>query len=209
MIRYQPIPIKAKIKPFSVMMSFKSTLACLILLLAAGAAYFSQSGSSTSSPAQADMPAHRAAAPHQEISSNHESKTATRITPAALDLSVTSEDPAQQAACTEVEWAAHKRLESLDELLKLTKVQKERIFPILVRGVTGYSPAMKAGGQPIGDASQSTEDAICAQIDPARQAIYQEMLIDDADWWSSAATQLETALEEPADQPISLPSPVQ
>lgn len=188
----------------------KSIFACLVLLVAAGLALVGRGKSPSTAAQHAASDRSMSATRIAEISTTRNgSKTVVRVAPTALDLTVRSDDAGQQAVCAKVESDARSELQELDERLKLTKTQQQRIFPILARRSAAFSPAMKAGGQSAVATNQSAEDAISSELDPARQGIYQEMLLDDAAWWSEALTRLESSQDEAAAPLLSQPSPAQ
>lgn len=97
--------------------------------------------------------------------------------------------------------AATRRVEKLDQELKLSYSQHHRILEQVMafsapEGVTLRIGDRAVDGAELRPQAQSLEDAIADALDPERARLYQQSLMDHAAWWEHAIEQMESSAAE-------------
>jgi hypothetical protein len=110
-------------------------------------------------------------------------------------------DPAHDLDVKQWKSAAIKRVEKLDQELKLNSVQQQRILQQIMAFSAPEGIALRIGDRAVDAAdlsfhAESIEDAILEALDTDRARLYQQSLIDHAAWWDHAIEQMETSTME-------------
>lgn len=84
-----------------------------------------------------------------------------------------------------------RKLDRLTKELGLSQTQRMLLLPSLVAAANPSVPGITVFGKPVEQLPvEHLEDAVCMVLDEEQQAIYQNMLLDDAAWWEDAIAQL-------------------
>lgn len=138
-------------------------------------------------------------------------RTSRQPLPDVEDLEVTMDDSPSTSSLTPVQrqdiakrlpWVRNNALARLDrmtERLELTPVQQHKVFPELLRGTTGYHPAMVINYPPgvslptteVASTEKSPDEAIHDSLDPEQQEDFLQQQLDDQAWWDEIVAQLE------------------
>jgi hypothetical protein len=116
-------------------------------------------------------------------------------------------DPAHALDVQRWKSTAMKRVEKLDEELKLNSTQQHCILEQILAFSAPEGVALRIGDRAVDAAeislqAESLEDAISDALDPDRARLYQQSLMDHAAWWDHAIEQMESSAAE-EEQPAN------
>jgi hypothetical protein len=117
---------------------------------------------------------------------------------------VEAADPADALKVQLWKTAAMKRVEKLDQKLKLNSAQQQRILEQMMAYSAPAGIALRIGDRTVDVAGLShsgltLEDAIADLLDPERASIYQQSLMEDAAWWDHAIEQMESSISDESE----------
>lgn len=117
-------------------------------------------------------------------------------------LAIGTSDGTTSEALERLRGDSMRKLDRLTKELGLSETQRMLILPSLVAAAHPSVPGITVFGKPVERTSgASIEDAVCDVLDEEQQAIYQNMLLDDAAWWDDAIAQLSS--QDETDDPES------
>lgn len=94
-----------------------------------------------------------------------------------------------------VEQQANHELQRLIPLLGLEPDQQERVFKALVRSAPDYAPGLHVGGEALGPAAGSAEEALATELSDDQLAEYLQDGDERTAWWQEFMTTVAGQLE--------------